>query len=116
MPALASAATASGLGADGRGAAVRSRLNPPQEHPTPMKRLAAAQEFWQRWRLFMLCIAIPRLLMPNFGHRLSTQFRCALPPSCLFLCLCHLSATFAPLFEPLIRLAVTSVLLGFGSL
>lgn len=41
-----------------------------------MKRLHAmdAKELWSRWRLFMLCIAIPRLLMPNFGHRLSTQF------------------------------------------
>ena len=39
-----------------------------------MKQLEAAAAWWGRWRLFVLCIAVPRMLSPNFGHRLSTQF------------------------------------------
>ena len=39
-----------------------------------MKLPRAAAHFWSRWRLFVLCIAVPRMLSPNFGHRLSTQF------------------------------------------
>jgi hypothetical protein len=31
-------------------------------------------KLWPKWRVFVLAIAIPRLLSPNFGHRLSTQF------------------------------------------
>ena len=34
----------------------------------------AVAAWWGRWRLFVLCIAVPRMLSPNFGHRLSTQF------------------------------------------
>lgn len=37
-------------------------------------KLEAAAAWWIRWRLFILCIAVPRMLSPNFGHRLSTQF------------------------------------------
>ena len=39
-----------------------------------MTKLEAAAAWWRRWRLFILCIGVPRMLSPNFGHRLSTQF------------------------------------------
>eukprot|EP01052_Picozoa_sp_SAG31_P037580 SAG31_NODE_4875_length_2891_cov_2.693052_2_plen_518_part_00 len=34
----------------------------------------AFQRWWIKWKVFILAIALPRMLSPNFGHRLATQF------------------------------------------